>query len=141
MSGDARISGQIRITPPITWGELHDQDWALGNGLRNWPDALVKLATTVENTPTGQVHHQSGVAIVPFDGETNGYTLTEDVARIVRHFATAPDGTPRRFAGFLHLVWADGEEVYRVVPVDGGAIEVRPQVVWPEGARDEDGAQ
>jgi hypothetical protein len=142
MSGDARITGRIRITPPITWRELAGKHWPLGNngGDGHYPDAKVEIDHRDIDTDQGVLSVRLGVAIIPVGGETNGYTLTEDVGRIVREFATAPDGTIRRFEGWLHLVWAGGEEIHRVHVVDGATVEARPQTVWPVGARDEDAA-
>jgi hypothetical protein len=143
MSGDAHITGRIRITPPITWRELADKKWATGASERfggPYPDAKVELDQRDVDTDQGVLSVRAGVAIVPEGGETNGYTLTEDVDRIVREFTTAPDGTIRRFEGWLHLVWAGGEEIHRLHVVDGAAVEACPQVVWPVGARDEDAA-
>ncbi len=137
MSGDARISGRITITPPVTWGEIHDKPWATGQD-RSYPDVVVELDTTEVNTPTGVVKHMSGVAIVPTGHETNGYELLDEVRRIVVAFGTTSDGTARTFAGFLHVVWGGGQEVYRVVVQDGRAGVARPRMVWPDGARDED---
>lgn len=135
MSGDARISGEISIDPPLTWGELRDQLWALGTDGR-YPDVVVKLDTTRESTAAGELLRHSGVAIAPTGHETNGYDLTDEVDRIARTFATAPDGSVRRFAGFLHVVWGGGEEIYRIVVRDGQAVEVRPTWVWPADASD-----
>lgn len=139
MSGDARISGRIRIEPPVTWGELHDKPWAT-DPRNEWPDVVVELATTKENVADGEVLRHSGVAIVTTEHETSAYELVRQTTRIVKAFGTAPDGTARRFAGFLHVVWGGGEEVYRVIVREGRAVEVKPVLAWPEGARDEDGA-
>jgi hypothetical protein len=140
MSGDARITGRIAIRPAVTWGELHDKPWATGrHGF--YPDVVVDLDTIEEHTQTGVVYHHSGVAIVPTGHETNGYELLDEVGRIVDAFKTAPDGIGRVFAGFLHVVWAGGKDVYRVVVRAGRAVEVRPQMVWPDGARDEDSVE
>lgn len=140
MGGDARITGRINIQPPITWGELYNQQWALGQKTDHYPDAYVKLGTTEENTPDGVMLRHTGVAIIPTGGDTSGYTLIKDVDRIVRSFGIAPDGTVRQFAGWLHLSWAGGEEIYRVIVRNGRPVDVRPQVVWPAGARNEDAA-
>lgn len=140
MSGDARITGRISIDPPITWGELGANRWALGQERvdgQGWVDAVVHLDSAEEVLPDGVMTRYLGVAIIPAGGETNGYTLVADVDRIAKAFGRAPDGTVRRFAGWLHLIWG-GEAVYRVIVRDGVTVEVQPQVVWPEGARDED---
>lgn len=140
MSSDARITGRINIDPPITWGELHDQMWAIGQQTDHYPDAVVKLDTTEENTPDGVVRRHGGVAIVPSGHETNGYDLLDDVTRIVREFRTGPDGVVRSLDGYLHVVWAGGEDTYRVYVTPRGEVtEGRPEMRWPVGARDEDG--
>lgn len=136
MSGDAKVTGRININPPITWGEAHDKPWA--RGADGYPDAHVHFDTATRNTPTEVVTVYSGVAIAPFEGEQSARTLLADVDRIVKEFATAPDGTGREFAGYLHVVWGGGEAIYRVHVVDGQAVEAKPQMVWPDGARDED---
>jgi hypothetical protein len=141
MSGDARITGQINIVPPVTWGELHDKPHLDERGLGldgHFPDVTVKLDTISEVTAEGEFLRRSGVAIIPTGFETNGYTLLDEVRRIVAEFATAPDGTARTFAGFLHVVWGRGEEVYRLTVRDGVPVQVNPRIVWPDGARNED---
>lgn len=122
MSGDARITGQITIDPPITWPELADKQWATTGDYQPEPPywADVRL----------------GVGIVPIDNETSAYTLVASVQRIVDEFGTTPDGTARTFTGHLHVVWGGGEAVYRVVVRDGRAVEVQPTVVWPADAQD-----
>jgi hypothetical protein len=142
MSGDARISGRIRIDPPITWPELAGKEWATeGDKMPDgyWADAKVQVDHRDVDTDQGVLSVRLGVAIVPEGGETSGYTLTSSVEQIVAEFGTAPNGNPRSFAGFLHMVWGGGEELHRVHVVDGHAVEVQPTLTWPEGARDEDG--
>lgn len=144
MSGDAQISERISISPPVTWGELHDKPWATsGRGESGeWPDVVVELATTEEHGPAGVTKQISGVAIIPTGHETSAYTLLDDVNRIVRVFGVAPDGKRRTFAGFLHVIWGHGESVYRVVVLrEGTAVQIEPQIVWPAGARDEDSVE
>lgn len=139
MSGDARISGRIHIHPPITWAELRDKPWATGAD-QSWPDAFVKVAEVEANTDDGVVIRRTGTAIVPTDGETNGYDLLDNVSRIVAAFARTPDGVERAWSGWLHVIWGRGEDVYRVHVAGGRAVESKPALSWPAGARDEDGA-
>lgn len=141
MSGDARITGRIRITPPVTWGELHDKPWATGQQRDHYPDVVVQLDTVTETTSAGEFKFHSGVAIVPTGNETSAYDLADEVTRIAQTFGLAPDGTRRRFVGFLHVVWGGGEEVYRVVVREFRAVDLRPALVWPDGARDTDAAR
>lgn len=145
MSGDAQISGRINITPPITWPELVDKEWA-HKGNDRWPDgywtdAKVHLDHLDVTTDVGILNVLVGVAIVAQGGETSAYTLTRSVQRIVDAFGTAPDGTARTFAGYLHVVWAGGEDMWRVHVVDGRAVESRPELTWPAGATDDDSVE
>jgi hypothetical protein len=144
MSGNATITGRIGIYPPITWPELVAAGSAVGctgDNFGLYCDARVAVTRDNIDTDQGVLSIRSGVAIIPGDGETNGYTLTEDINRIVHEFATAPDGTTRRFDGWLQLVWDDGFNVYRVHVVDGEVTKSRPTMTWPVGARDEDAPQ
>jgi hypothetical protein len=144
MSGDARITGRISIDPPITWPELADKQWAVTGDWKPEPpysaDALIRVDHHDINTDQGVLSVRLGVAIAPYQGETSGYTLVQSVDRLVREFGTTPDGTNRTFTGFLHEVWGGGEAIRRVHVVDGRAVESRPVMTWPVGARDEDGA-
>ncbi len=141
MSGDARISGRIAISPPITWGELHDKLWAIGQD-DSYPDVAVELDTTETHTLSGTIKHMAGVAIIPTGHETSAYNLLDEMTRIVEAFRAGPDGTVRAMDGYLHIVWADGEDTYRVhVDRRGDVVEARPEMRWPEGARDEDSVE
>jgi hypothetical protein len=128
MSGDTRITGQIRIDPPITWRELVNAPWARGKETNHHPDAVVKVDERITDTPDGELHHHLGTAIVPTGHETSGYTLLADVNRIVKRFGDPADGPTRTFTGF--------EATYRVVVRDGAAVEVRPEIAWPADAQD-----
>lgn len=94
MSGDAQISGRIRIEPPITWPELADRQWAVDGEWKPdppyWADAKVDVSHRDVNTDQGVLSVRLGVGIVPVGGETSGYTLTASVERIVREFGAAP---------------------------------------------------
>lgn len=142
MSGDARITGRIVIDPPITWPELAGKTWATEGDYEPDPpysaDAKVHVDHRDVDTDQGVLSVRLGVAITETGGETSAYTLTQSVERIVTEFATAPDGTRRTFTGFLHVTWGRGEETWRVHVVDGHAVESRPVMTWPVGARDED---
>lgn len=144
MSGDAHITGRIAVDPPITWPELAGQEWATTGDYKHddgWCDAKVEVDHRDVDTDQGVLSVRLGTAIIPEGGETNGYALVPSVERIVAAFGTAPDGVCRTFSGFLHVVWGRGEETYRVHVVDGHAVESRPVMTWPVGARDEDGAE
>lgn len=130
MSEDTTVTGEIRIEPPIPWGELHEERWALAGR-----DAVVKVDSEETVVPDGVLTKHSGVAIVPERTDQNAYQLVEHVQAIVDRFATAPDGTTRTFTGYLHCRWKGGNEDWRVVVVDGRPVELKPVVVWPATGR------
>lgn len=142
MSGEARISGRITITPPITWLELYDKPWATNP--TGYPDVKIRLEMDETHTPAGVHTSITGVAIEPTGHETSASDLETEVDRIVTEFAVTPDGgAPRAFKGFLHVTWGQGQdlEIYRVIVRDGKTITINPVMTWPEGARDEDSTE
>ena len=121
MSGELRLTGRIRIDPPITWDELHDKPWAVDPS--DYPDVQIAM---------------SGAYIEPTHYESNGYELVSQIERIAQTFAVGPLGEIRRFTGFLHAIWGGGQEIFRIIIVNGKAVHVYLEMEWPHGARDED---
>jgi len=115
MSDDARVSGEIRIDPPIS-------QKARLTILRvlDFKDIDLKIDDETGN----------GVAIV--SSYSSCRYLLEEIQEIVDTFG----GAGRQFTGFLHVVWGTGSDtdIYRVIVRNGKAIEVRPQILWPVDA-------
>jgi hypothetical protein len=118
----ARWTGQISITPPLSWAEIRS---TRSPGLQ---DVKLRLDEQVEETPIGQNRIVMADAIVPITGGYyNGYAIEEQIQAVIdahpSHEFTGiiearpedPDGTPWRYA-------VQGRRVVRQVP----------RLVWPD---------
>lgn len=126
MGYESHWSGEIRITPPLTWAEIKS---SRSPGLQ---DVRLRLDEQVEDTPTGQIRTVTSAAITPTSGSAyNGYAVGEELQAIVdahpQHAFTGaivarpldPHGNPWRYVVLDRLVvrqearltWPDGTEV------------------------------
>jgi hypothetical protein len=127
MGYESHWSGEIRITPPLTWTEIRQSPFV--------QDVKLRLDEQIEDTPTGQVRTVTTAAIEPLvTGQAfNGYAIEEELQAVINahpdhHFSGAivarpldPDGTPWR---------------YVVTPsalTDQKVIRQEPRIVWPDG--------
>jgi hypothetical protein len=120
------VEGEIAITPPLTWSELKDSPFARATNptLRD-----VRLVVTEEqvDTPEGPLLRRSAAALVP--AYADGYKAYH----LVEHVQQAIDAFPgHAFTGRLDCSGEEAGDVWRVVVRDGRALEVRPQIVWPD---------
>jgi hypothetical protein len=121
MSYESHWSGEIRITPPLTWAEI-----------KQTPDVKdVKLQTDerTEDTPTGYVCAVTAVAIVPsVSWAFNGYEIAEEVQAII-------DAHPsHQFSGAITARPTDPDGVtFRYVVLDRIAVEQHARLSWPDG--------
>jgi hypothetical protein len=130
MSGDTRITGAITIDPPLTWAQTRDSIWlnTKRDPERDWyREVWLRVVEDLRDTDDGVIAVRTVDAIDPVPGETNGYTLTEQVQRIVDEI-----GPGHAFGGYLECTWRGAPmETWRVVVRDGTVAEVHPQVFWP----------
>jgi Family of unknown function (DUF6205) len=130
VSGDTTITGAITIDPPLTWAQARDSIWlnTKRDPERTWyREVWLRVVEDQRDTDDGVVAVRTVDAIVPVPGETSGYTLTEQIQRIVDEI-----GPGHAFAGHLECTWHGRPiETWRVVVRDGTVAEVRPQVLWP----------
>lgn len=129
MSYESHWSGEIRITPPLTWAEIKRTPGA--------QDVTLRMDERTEDTPTGQVRTVTSAAITPTSGGAyNGYDIDSEIQAIIdahpdHHFSGAivarpadPHGVPFRFTvtpsamtdqkvvkEFARMSWPDGTEV------------------------------
>lgn len=126
MGYESHWSGEIRITPPLTWAEVRQGPFA--------QDITLRLDETVEDTPTGQVRTVTSAAITPISGGAyNGYDIETEIQAVI-------DANPsHHFSGAI---------VARPVDPDGGmwryvvtpsalsnqrVVRQEPRIVWPDG--------
>ena len=122
---ESHWSGEIRITPPLTWAEIKR-----GAGLQ---DVTLRLDEQVEDTRTGQVCTVTAAAVEPLViGQAfHGYAVEEELQQVIdahpQHVFSGvivarpldPDGTPWRYVvkdrmvvrQEARLAWPDGTEV------------------------------
>lgn len=126
MGYESHWSGEIRITPPLTWAEIKRTP-----GLQ---DVTLRLNEQTEDTPTGQVRTVTSAAITPISGSAyNGYDIETEIQRVI-------DAHPgHHFSGAITARTVDpggGTFRFTVTPsalTDQKVIRQEPRIVWPDG--------
>lgn len=101
---DSRHTGNIVITPPLTWAQIKN------NTAQGLQDLRLFLNETVQDTPTGQSTIITSHAIVPaVSGSYSGYDIQTELQSIIDAFPANefdgsiearpedPSGAPWRF--------------------------------------------
>ena len=112
----ARFTGEITISPPLTWPELGKQ--SLQNDLR------IELRQEVTDTDTGQVTVITGVA-VKAASPSSGYKMLDELQALLGVY-----GGTHQFTGHIEAVGEEGDR-WRLLVRDGKAVQVYPQIIWP----------
>lgn len=123
MGYNTTVSGKIRITPPLAWGEIK------GSPFLSDDDMSVRLDVEVEtvDTPDGELLRRTAYELIPATDEAfKAYHLIEHVQQAIDAFPG------HNFTGRLHCEGEEAGDLWRVVIRDGRAAEVRPQIVWPD---------
>lgn len=148
MGSNTYVSGSITFNPPATWNEvlaaMQRTDKVRGSRRFEYdvnPDARsidcgdVTLTVTVDeqNTADGLVTQRRFVTAVGPGSEEPwpARDFEASLAQVAADFATAPDGTPRRFAGHLQTEFKDEFYMTRCYLVDGELVEHVAEIVWP----------
>lgn len=138
MSYDTRVTGAIRIVPPVPWNVIRDNpiirgqlpgsfDGPRSRGGAGHLEVRVHVQETEVDTPDGFLIRREGTAIVPTRGEGYGY---RDAYDLPNHITTVAHMSPdRAFEG--HLECRAGDDTWRVIVRNGTAHEVRPTLTWP----------
>lgn len=125
MGYDNRFTGEITITPPLTWAEIRDS----GDSARI-TDVRLRIRETVQDTDVGQVVTKSADAIVPLEMAHSGHNVEDDIQAVVDHYG--PRG--HAFGGYIQVQWDSGFDdpiPQRYVVRDGRVVIVKPRLVWP----------
>ena len=132
MGYSSRATGNITITPPLTWGDISDSPYLPERVNRdgNWRDVQYVTSDTTVNTDQGQLAIRVATGVEPCDPDDSmkRYDVVPQLAEIVSMF---PD---RQFSGAIYMIGEDGDR-WRCVVRDGAVIEQRPTIVWPDGDR------
>lgn len=126
MGYETVVSGSIDIEPPIPWGELRKRKWPVDE-----PDAkdiYLKLDETKVDAEDGVMVLRKAVAIVPaFYCAYKAHKLFAHVQEVIDAF-----GKGRSFSGYLECHGETPGDLWRVYVRNGAAVEVQPEIVWPD---------
>lgn len=126
MGNETRISGQIEITPPITWGELRKANWPTDNPYAKAIRLVIE--ETEVDVDDGVMIRRAGTAIAPIHEDYyKAYDIDDHINEVVDAF-----GKDRTFTGYLEGEGEEPGDLWRLYIRNGAAERVRPQIVWPD---------
>lgn len=124
MGYSARFSGEITITPPLTWGEMRAKvETPQADGLQ---DLRLRLHEEVTDTPEGQLKVITGQAVRPDYAQGKGYDMQAELQSLVDAY-----GSSHQFAGYIEATGDEGDR-WRLCVRNGKVVQVYPQVTWPD---------
>lgn len=118
------VEGRIEISPHLPWAKFRELH-ATAPGL----NVRFEVHRETVDTEEGTLEVKKAVAIVPrYDDEYKAYYLLEHVQRLVDVCRG------HQLSGYLEEV-TEEHQLSRIYVVDGKAVEVRPEIVWPDPSR------
>jgi len=132
MGYTTRVDGEFAITPPLTWNEFKDSEFAPDNAKSGWePSLILRVDEDSVDTDEGPLLRRTATALVMREiDEYRERGLVDEVQKAIDSF---PGHT---FTGRLDCEGEENTDMWRVAIRDGRAVKVEPRIVWP----DEDGA-
>ena len=129
MGYHSHVSGEITITPPISWKELQEKGYNKeGRWTSDWTHVRLEVEAETVSTDDGELTRYTAEAIVPStDDSFKAYGLTKHVQKIVDDFPEH-DFT----GGYFQVEGEDNVDLWRVYVRRGKTIEVKPEIKWPE---------
>lgn len=119
------VTGEIAIIPPLSWKEIKDSPLLPHDEQRQ--DAKLALEESTVDTEDGTLIRRNAPRIVPAtDDSYKAYDVVGAVQEIVNAF---PGHT---YTGYLQGEGEENDDMWRVYVKDGKAIEVKPEITWPE---------
>ena len=114
----AHWTGEVTITPPLTWAEIRNST--------HLSDLQLRLEETVHDTETGRTTVTTAVAIEPIGmGPYNGYDVDVQLQMLVDAYPT------HEFEGMIHAVPEDpGGSPWRYVIRDRRVVRQMPVAEW-----------
>ncbi len=119
---DSHFTGQITITPPLTWAEIRSPRQP---GLQ---DVRLLLDETVADTDTGRSTVITATAIAPLEIHYyNGYAIEEEIQAVI-------DAHPsHEFTGMIEARPQDPDGTpWRYVVQGRRVVRQEPRLVWPD---------
>lgn len=126
------MSGELTISPPLTWGQFKDSEFREGSEASRGTYPCVKFRVEQETieSDTGRTEVITAVAVEPESGESRKlYYLEEEVQRLVDAY---PGHT---FTGEFLIEGEEALDVWKLVVDDQRKVrQVHPRIVWPDGS-------
>jgi hypothetical protein len=133
MGYTTRVDGEFAITPPLTWNEFKDSEFAPHNAKSGWePSLILRVDEDSVDTDEGPLLRRTATALAM--RQIDGYRERGLVAEVQKAIDSFPGHT---FTGRLDCEGEENTDMWRVVVRDGRAVRVEPRIVWP----DEDGGE
>jgi len=128
MSYTTHVRGEFAITPALAWPEFKDSEFAPHNITESYdPDLILRVAEESVDTDDGPLLRRTATGLVMREiDEYNSRNLLAQVQKAVDSFPG------HIFTGRLECEGEENTDLWRVVIRDGRAVEVKPQIVWPE---------
>lgn len=128
MGYTTRVTGEFTITPPLTWPEFSDSQYAPHNiDVPYEPSFMLHVDEQTVDTEDGMLTRRTATALVMREiDEYRAYELLEEVQEAI-------DAFPGHvFAGRLDCEGEETGDLWRVYIRDGKAVRVEPRIVWPD---------
>jgi hypothetical protein len=120
------VTGEIHITPPLTWKEIRENGYIDGYPERSWGAVQIHITEEETEIDEGTVTRREGVSVVPAEAVPyKAYNLEARVQKIIQDFPG------HDFTGYLECLTEDGE-LSRLYVKDRKTRKVKPEIVWPE---------
>ena len=100
MGYKANFTGEIAITPPLTWAEIRQPF-----GDRILQDLRIRQYEDVQDSDEGQVRTIKGVAVEPASTYGSGYGMVDDLQALVD-----THGGSHQFAGHIEATGEEGDK-------------------------------
>jgi hypothetical protein len=119
------VGGEIRIDPPLTWGEFRTSPFYADD--TDHQNVALHVVEKIITTDDGELTCRTATALVPrWEDAFRAYDL-------VKHVQAAIDAFPgHAFTGRLECEGEETGDLWRVVVRDGRAVKVTPRIVWPD---------
>lgn len=119
--------GEITITPPIPWKDIKDSVFRPTPEYQNQVNLQFFVTEEAKELEEGTFYRKVATAVlVSHPSESKNYYVKENLQAILD---IHPD---HQFIGHLEAVGEDGERWRVAVSSDRKAMEIRPELVWPE---------
>lgn len=134
MAYDSRLTGSLRIEPPLTWPQFKDS--ALRRPDRPQAPAFLHASLVLRehvdttDTATGRVQDITATGVEPATSEAlSHYTLDDELAALAAAY-----GADHTFHGWIVRTGDDQGDVQRYTIRDGHVVTETATLTWPDGS-------